>query len=72
MLVGDRVAIEMKGKPRITTRDYKGLRALAEEVALDRRLVVCRDPRRHRDDEGVEIVLVDAFLRDLWDGKVTG
>ena len=71
-VVGDRVAIEVKGKPRITARDYKGLRALAEEVALDRRLVVCREPRRRRDDEGVEIVPVEAFLRDLWDGKVIG
>ena len=71
-VVGDRVAIEVKGKPRVTARDYKGLKALAEEVTLDRRLVVCREPRRRRDDEGVEIVPVDAFLRDLWDGKVTG
>ena len=67
-----RVAIEVKGKPRITARDYKGLRALAEEVAPDRRLVVSREPRRRRDDDGVEIVPVDAFLRDLWDGKLTG
>ena len=67
-----RVAIEVKGKPRFTARDYKGLRALAEEVAPDRRLVVCREPRRRRDDDGAEIVPVDAFLRDLWNGKLTG
>ena len=71
-VVGDRVAIEVKAKPRVTARDYKGLRALADELQLDRRLVVCREPRRRRDDTGIEILPIDEFLRDLWNGKLIG
>lgn len=57
-------------KSRVSLRDYKGLRALAEDVPLERRLVVCHEPRRRRDDQGVEIVPVQRFLQELWDGAI--
>jgi predicted AAA+ superfamily ATPase len=44
-LVGDRVAIEVKGSPRVTARDQGGLRALAEELPLERKIFVCTEPR---------------------------
>jgi len=68
-LVGSRVAIEVKGKERVTRRDQAGLRALAEELPLLRKLIVCTEPRRRRDDD-VEIVPVREFLDDLWAGRV--
>ena len=70
LLVGDAVAIEVKAKSRVSARDYDGLRALAEEVPLERRLVVCHEPRRRRDDHGVEIVPVHEFRHELWDGAI--
>lgn len=69
-VVGDAVAIEVKAKPRVSVRDYKGLLALAEEIPLRRKLVVCREPRRRRDDHGVEIVPAPEFLRELWEDRI--
>ena len=69
-VVGDAVAIEVKAKSRVAARDYRGLRALAEEIRLRRKLVVCNEPRRRRDDDGVEIVPVGLFLDALWAGSV--
>jgi predicted AAA+ superfamily ATPase len=69
-VIHDRVAVEVKGKSRVTPRDYKGILALDEELDLERRLVVCDETRRRRDDRGVEILPVGVFLKDLWAGKV--
>lgn len=69
-LVHDRVAIEVKAKPRVSRRDYKGVLALSEEVALERRIVVCDEARRRRDDDGVEILPVATFLKELWAGRL--
>jgi uncharacterized protein len=68
-LVGDSVAIEVKAKPRVTRRDTAGLRALAEELSLERRIVVCTEPRL-RVDEGVEFIPAEQFLDDLWTSRV--
>ncbi len=65
-LVDDAVAIEVKAKSRVSLRDCKGLLALAEEIPLRRKLVVCHEPRRRREDNGVEIVPVREFLSALW------
>ena len=70
LVIGDAVAVEIKVKSRVSVRDYKSLLALAEEVPLDRKLVVCHEPRRRRDDQGVEIVPVQRFLQELWDGTI--
>lgn len=43
-VVGDAVAIEVKAKSLVSARDYRGLLALAEEVPLRRKLVVCHEP----------------------------
>ncbi len=68
-VLGDHIAIEVKGKARVTRRDLAGLRALAEELPLERKIVVCTEPRRRRDED-VEIIPVEEFLADLWDAKI--
>ena len=69
-VVGDAVAIEVKAKARVSARDYRGLLALAEEIPLERKLVVCHEPRPRKDDHGVEILPVQQFLSALWDGSI--
>ena len=64
------MAIEVKAKSRVSVRDYRGLLALAEEVPLRRKLVVCHEPRPRRDDHGVEILPVRVFLETLWGGAI--
>jgi predicted AAA+ superfamily ATPase len=69
-LLGDEVAIEVKSSKRVTERDEKGLRALQEDVALKRRIIVCNERIERRSDSGVEIMPVEAFLSCLWSGEV--
>ncbi len=68
-VVGDRIAIEVKAKARVTRRDLSGMRALAEDLALERKLVVCNETRRRREDD-IEVLPIEEFLEDLWSGEV--
>jgi uncharacterized protein len=69
-LVGDTVAIEVKAKERVGEQDLRGVRALAEELSLSRRIVVSNELWRRTTDDHIEIVPVDEFLRELWAGNV--
>ncbi len=69
-VVGRRVAIEVKGAGRVSERDTRGLRALAEDVPIARRLVVCTERTHRRLDGGVEVVPIAEFLDGLWRGEI--
>ena len=69
-LVGDQIGIEVKFKVRVSSRDYKGLHALSEEVPLKRKIVICGEKLPRRDDDGTEIMPPTLFLNDLWSGKI--
>ena len=56
--------------PTIVASVFLRRRLLAEEIPLERKLVVCHEPRPRRDDQGVEIVPVQRFLQELWDGAI--
>jgi hypothetical protein len=64
-VVGDEMAIEVKGTERVAERHLKGLRALSDEVTLRHRIVVSMDPRE-RMLEGIGILPVRRFLELLW------
>lgn len=67
-VVGHTVGIEVKAKHRVSPRDHRGLGALAEEVKLKRKIVVCSETRRRLTDDGTEILPVPQFLQELWEG----
>ncbi|MEN8184380.1 MAG: AAA family ATPase [Myxococcota bacterium] len=71
-VLGDmRVAIEAKSGARITRDHLKGLRKLVEDhPQVDRRIVVCREPRTRKTDDGIEILPVASFVRRLWAGNL--
>ena len=71
-VIGSRVAIEVKAKSHVSPRDYRGISALAEEIPLERKIVVCNERRRRRDDAGVEILAVTQFFEELWAGTILG
>lgn len=71
-VLGNDIAIEVKAKERISRRDYKGLLALSEELSLKRKIVVCLEIFRRISEEGVEIIPVEEFLRELWTGQIIG
>lgn len=65
-LLGDDIAIEVKAKSRVAPRDERSLSALAEDLPLKRRLLVCLEPHRRRTDAGSEVIPAEEFLRELW------
>lgn len=66
-----RVAIEAKSGTRITRDHLKGLRSLVEDHPhVERRIVVCREPRARRTEDGIEVLPAATFVRRLWDGDV--
>ncbi len=71
-VLGDmRIAIEAKSSERITRDHLKGLRSLAlDHPRVVRRIVVCREPRARKTDDGIEILPAASFVRRLWDGDL--
>jgi predicted AAA+ superfamily ATPase len=69
-VAGDSVGVEVKARPFISRRDYKGLLALAEEVPLKRKVVVCLEREPRRTSEGIEVMPITHFLRELWAGRI--
>jgi len=66
-----RIAIEVKASANITGDHLKGLRAIAEDhPRVERRIVVCLEPRRRKIDGDIEILPIDAFLQELWSGAL--
>ncbi len=71
-LIGDEIAIEVKGKNTVTTKDERSLLALAEEVPIKRKVIVCLEPYRRRAESGIEIIPADEFFAELWVGGKKG
>lgn len=65
------VAIEAKSSTRVTRDHLKGLRSLIEDhPGVERRIVVCREPRARRTEDGIEVLPAATFVRRLWDGDL--
>jgi hypothetical protein len=63
-----RLAVEAKSRSNISSHHLKGLRSLAEDhPEVGRRIVVCRESKARKTDDGIEILPVDTFIRRLWD-----
>jgi predicted AAA+ superfamily ATPase len=69
-VIGDRVAIEVKASGRVSAGDARGLLALAEDVRLKRKLIVCSEGESRRLDQGVEAIPVAEFLDRLWSDEL--
>lgn len=67
-LLGEEIAIEVKGKNIVTAKDERSLLALAEEVPLKRKMIVCLEPRWRRSESGIEIIPAQDFFAQLWGG----
>lgn len=64
------VAIEVKSSESPHQKNYKGLLALEEDVPLKRKIVVCHADSARITKEGIEIMPIELFLRQLWAGKI--
>ena len=59
------IAIEVKSASRVDRTDLQGLRAIAELPNVRRRIVVARVDARQLTPEGIEILPVEQFHREL-------
>lgn len=67
-----RLAVEAKASPRIHDGHLKGLRLLAGEYpGVNRRVVVCLEPRMWRTKDGIDILPAADFVRMLSSGELT-
>jgi predicted AAA+ superfamily ATPase len=58
-------AVEVKAKPNITSKDYKGLRSLKEEALLENYIVVSLEDTA-RIVEDIRILPWEIFIKNLW------
>jgi hypothetical protein len=62
-----RLAVEAKSRANISSHHLKGLRSLAEDhPEVGRRIVVCRESKARKTEDGIEILPVETFTRRLW------
>jgi len=64
------LAIEVKGSARVHDGDLRGLRALAGEDRVGRKLVVCLEPEPRTVVPGIEILPWSLFFSRLWAGDL--
>ena len=71
-VVGDmQVALEAKATKRINAHHLKGLRALAaEHRRLEKRIVVCLEPKAWQTKDGISVLPASTFAQRLWQGEL--
>lgn len=65
-IVGDRLALEVKGTDLVSAKHLKGLRALKEEGLIKHYAAVSLDPEPRMTDDGIHIWPWRVFLERLW------
>jgi predicted AAA+ superfamily ATPase len=66
----DLVAVEVKAARTVASAALRGLRAIGELDAVCRRLVVTRGDRRLKTEDGIEIVPLSEFVREIEAGTL--
>lgn len=64
------VAIEVKGSARVHDGDLRGMRTLAEEGPVGRKVVVCLEPEPRTVAPGIEVLPWSVFFARLWAGEL--
>ncbi len=67
-LIGDRIAVEVKGTSRVHPADTKGLALLSEEIQLKHRIIVSFEPMPRTLESGIEVLPFSLFCERLWGG----
>ncbi len=64
-MIGDSIAIEVKGSEAVSEKHAKGLKALSEEIRLKKKIIVSMD-KKPRMIGDVFVLPVHNFLEHLW------
>lgn len=69
-ILGDmRLAVEAKSASRVASHHLKGLREMAvDHPRIGQRVVVCREAKARRTDDGIDILPTAEFVKRLWSG----
>ena len=65
-----KIAIEIKSTEDVQNKHLKGLRAFADEYPECRKIIVALDRISRTTEDGIEILYVYDFLKQLWDGML--
>ncbi|MCK5735829.1 MAG: ATP-binding protein, partial [Spirochaetaceae bacterium] len=68
-LIGDEIAIEVKGTDKVSAKHLKGLKALSEDISLKHKIVVSLDPAP-RKMGNIRIYPYRLFLEKLWNNTL--
>ena len=68
-LIGERTAVEAKATTRVVPRDFKGLKALAEERVFTDLFLVSQDKLAARQ-ANIQAIYWEDFLKRLWQGGI--
>lgn len=69
VIVGNKLAIEIKSSELIQPKHLKGIKALREEGLIENYAVVSRDPNPRLVD-GMNVYPWEVFLRKLWSDEL--
>lgn len=69
-VIGDQLALEVKGTDLVTDKHLKGLRALKEEGLMKQYGVVSLDLNDRITDDGIYIWSLPSFLKKLWSNEL--
>jgi predicted AAA+ superfamily ATPase len=70
ILIGEEIAIEIKGKSIVSEKDAKGILALAEDLPLKRKIIVANEEYPRKLKCGVGVLPINYFLKSLWNGDI--
>ena len=70
LIIGDKVAIEIKSTELVQDRHLKGLRALKEEKLIEQYIVVSLDSAERVVKDNIKILPWKKFLEKLWKGDI--
>lgn len=68
-IIGNQLALEVKGTDQVTDKHLKGIRALKEEGLIKTYAVISLDPHERHTDDGIYIFPWRIFLKKLWAGE---
>ena len=68
-IVGNNLAIEVKGSGRVSASSLKDLRALRDEMPTIKLIVVCTEPIARTTEDDIDIIPLKDFCKNLWQGK---
>lgn len=72
-LINEKIAIEVKISANIHVTYLNGLKALNEELRIDKSIIVCMEPKERlirTSNCEIRVMPVELFLKELWQGRI--